>query len=66
MKNKYEKGIILSHFSFSFLRIFLFLDFQRIEKYVATFPYWFCFGNKCLDRFLKLVIVNLRWLLGSS
>jgi hypothetical protein len=40
MKNKYEKGIIDHFFNKNKS-----LDFQKIENHVATFPYWFWFGN---------------------
>jgi len=40
VKNKYEKGII-DHF----LIFENSLNFQKNENHVATFPYWFWFGN---------------------
>jgi hypothetical protein len=57
VKNKYENGIF---YCFFFLRKKKSLDLQKIDNHVATFPYWFRFGNnffKCLDRFLYLVII---------
>jgi len=51
VKNKYEMGI----FYLYFFKKRKSLDLLKSENHVATFPYWFWFGNKnfkCLYQFL--------------
>jgi hypothetical protein len=50
VKNKHDKGIF-----YPFFKKIKSLDLPKSENHVATFPYWFWFGDKkfkCLYRFL--------------
>jgi len=48
-EKKYEKEIFDR-----FLFYFISLDLQKIENHVGTFPYWFWFGDKGLNVYIKV------------